>query len=120
MYPIQDQLDKICGDRKRSWRRPMTAYAATLATGGKLEIDPRNRDNLVYVNGELVHRDEARVSVYDAGFMLGDGVWEGIRLHQGSLLFLEDHLDRLFAGAKAIGMALPWSLAALTAALAET
>lgn len=95
----------------------MTAYAATLAASGKLSIDPRNLNNLVYVNGQMVHRNQAVVSVYDAGFMLGDGVWEGVRLHHGALLFLEDHLDRLLAGAKTIGMDLPWSRADLHEAL---
>ncbi len=98
----------------------MTAYAATLSEGGAPRIDPRNRDNLVYVNGALVHRDQATVSVYDAGFMLGDGVWEGVRLHKGAFLFLEEHLDRLFAGAKTIGMDLPWSRSELAEALAIT
>lgn len=98
----------------------MSALFATLAAGGKIEVDPRNRDNLIHVNGRLVHRNEAVVSVYDAGFMLGDGVWEGVRLHKGAFLFLEDHLDRLWAGAKTIGMTLPWSRADVTRALEET
>ena len=51
--------------------------------------DPRNAGVLVYVNDELVRRDQATVSVFDAGFILGDGVWEGIRLHQGKLLFID-------------------------------
>ena len=66
--------------------------------------DPRNADVLVYVNGALVPRAQAMVSVFDAGFALGDGVWEGLRLHKGRLLFLEPHLDRLFAGARAIDL----------------
>ncbi len=98
----------------------MTAHVAAMLADGGIEMDPRNRDNLVYVNGNLVHRNEATVSVYDAGFMLGDGVWEGIRLHKGAFLFLEDHLERLFAGAKAIGMDLPWSKAQLGEALRTT
>jgi branched-chain amino acid aminotransferase len=98
----------------------MTAFAASLAQGGKLEIAPRNRNNLVYVNGKLVHRDKAVVSVYDSGFMLGDGVWEGIRLSKGAFLFLDEHLDRLFAGAKTIGMELPWSRKDLVDALRAT
>lgn len=87
----------------------MSALVAALSAAGKLGIDPRNAENLVYVNGALVHRSKAVVSVYDAGFMLGDGVWEGVRLHHGSFLFIDDHLDRLVEGAKTIGMALPWS-----------
>ena len=82
----------------------MTAYAATLAEGGALRIDPRNRDNLVYVNGSLVHRDQAVVSVYDAGYMLGDGVWEGLRLVNRGIPFLEQHMERLYEGARAIYM----------------
>lgn len=67
-------------------------------------IDPRNETALIWLNGALTPRAEARVSVFDAGFVLGDGVWEGLRLHKGALLFLDAHLDRLFAGARAIGL----------------
>ncbi|MFP6774492.1 MAG: aminotransferase class IV [Alphaproteobacteria bacterium] len=66
--------------------------------------DPRNRDILISINGEMFPRDDAKVSVFDSGFMLGDGVWEGIRYHRGTLLFLDDHMDRLYEGAKAIDM----------------
>ena len=66
--------------------------------------DPRNSGVLVYLNGALVPRDEARVSVFDAGFVLGDGVWEGLRLHKGALMFLDAHIDRLFEGARAIDL----------------
>jgi len=66
--------------------------------------DPRNASILINVNGELKPRAEATVSVFDSGFMLGDGVWEGLRLHNGRLAFLDRHLDRLFEGAKAIAM----------------
>ena len=66
--------------------------------------DPRNQSILINVNGELVPREEATVSVFDSGFMLGDGVWEGLRLHNGQFAFLDAHLDRLFEGAKAIAM----------------
>ena len=64
--------------------------------------DPRNEHALIYLNGAMVPRAEANVSVFDAGFGMGDGVWEGVRLHKGCFLFLDTHLDRLFAGAKAI------------------
>ncbi|MBS0363156.1 MAG: aminotransferase class IV [Proteobacteria bacterium] len=60
--------------------------------------DPRNADLPIYLNGALVPRAEAKVSVFDAGFVLGDGVWEGIRLHKGGLVFLKAHLDRLYWG----------------------
>jgi branched-chain amino acid aminotransferase len=66
--------------------------------------DPRNEAILIDVNGEHFPRAEAKVSVFDSGFMLGDGVWEGIRLHHGRLVFLDRHLDRLWRGAKAILM----------------
>lgn len=66
--------------------------------------DPRNSSILINVNGELKPRAEAVVSVFDSGFMLGDGVWEGLRVHRGKLSFLDRHLDRLFEGAKALAM----------------
>ena len=64
--------------------------------------DPRNASALIYLNGRLLPRAEARVSVCEAGFVVGDGVWEGIRLHRGTLLFLDEHLDRLYWGADQI------------------
>jgi branched-chain amino acid aminotransferase len=66
--------------------------------------DPRNETILINVNGNLVPRAQATVSVFDSGFMLGDGVWEGLRVHKGRIAFLEAHLDRLYEGAKAIAM----------------
>ncbi|WP_438729194.1 aminotransferase class IV [Parasphingorhabdus sp. DH2-15] len=66
--------------------------------------DPRNADILVSVNGELKHRDEASVSVFESGYILGDGVWEGLRVSNGGIAFLDVHLKRLYAGAKAIAM----------------
>ena len=66
------------------------------------EDDPRNERILIWVNGDLVPRARAVVSVFDAGFVLGDGVWEGLRVRAGHPAFLERHLDRLFEGAKAI------------------
>lgn len=66
--------------------------------------DPRNAEVLIDVNGVHFPRDKAVVSVFDSGFMLGDGVWEGLRLHHGRLAFLDRHLDRLWRGAKAIAM----------------
>lgn len=76
--------------------------------------DPRNETILINVNGENVPRAEATVSVFDSGFMLGDGVWEGLRLHKGKFAFLEAHLDRLYEGAKAIAMDVGIDRAALT------
>ena len=66
--------------------------------------DPRNSSILINVNGDLKPRAEAVVSVFDSGFMLGDGVWEGLRVHGGKAGFLDRHLDRLFEGAKALAM----------------
>ena len=61
--------------------------------------DDRNDNILIYVNGDIVHRDDAKVSVYDSGFMLGDGVWEGLRLYEGHIPLLAEHLDRLYDAA---------------------
>ncbi len=76
--------------------------------------DPRNETILINVNGALVPRAEASVSVFDSGFMLGDGVWEGLRVHRGKVSFLDAHLDRLFEGAKAIAMDIGLSRTELT------
>ena len=82
--------------------------------------DPRNAAILINVNGELKPRDQAVVSVFDSGFMLGDGVWEGLRVHQGRFAFLDRHLDRLFEGAKAIAMDVGLTRDELTERLFET
>lgn len=82
--------------------------------------DPRNAAALVYLNGELVPRADAKVSIFDAGFTVGDGVWEGVRLHRGALLFLDEHLDRLYAGAARIRLEIGLTRDALTAALWQT
>ncbi len=66
--------------------------------------DPRNDGVLVYVNGDFVPRSEARISIFDSGFVLGDGVWEGLRLERGRLISLDAHLDRLFEGANSIDL----------------
>ena len=82
--------------------------------------DPRNRDILIYVNGEIRPREHAMVSVFDSGFILGDGVWEGLRVHQGRIAFLAMHLDRLYEAAKAIDLDIGMDKQALTAALYRT
>lgn len=82
--------------------------------------DPRNEKVLVYLNGTLVPRDEAKVSVFDAGFVLGDGVWEGLRLHKGKFLFLDTHLDRLYEGAQSIALDIGLSRTEMIAALRNT
>ncbi|MFM5917309.1 MAG: aminotransferase class IV [Novosphingobium sp.] len=79
--------------------------------------DPRNEGILISVNGVLVPRAQAVVSVFDSGFMLGDGVWEGLRLYNGRFAFLDAHLDRLYEGAKAIMMDIGLTRAELTARL---
>ena len=66
--------------------------------------DPRNESVLVYVDEDWVPRDEARVSVFDSAFLVGDGVWEGLRLHEGGFPHLDLHLDRLYATAAAVGL----------------
>ncbi|RMH47698.1 MAG: aminotransferase class IV [Alphaproteobacteria bacterium] len=91
---------------------PVTTHAA--------EEDPRNRHIRIWVNGRIVPRAEAVVSVYDSGFLLGDGVWEGIRLHKGRWMFLDEHLDRLFEAARAIDLDIGTDRHGLAAALEET
>ncbi|APZ43458.1 D-amino acid aminotransferase [Acidihalobacter ferrooxydans] len=81
------------------------------------EDDPRNDTILIHVNGRIVPRAEAMVSVYDSGFLLGDGVWEGLRLYNGHWAFLDAHLDRLFEGIKAIDLDIGLDRAGLLAAL---
>ena len=66
--------------------------------------DPRNADIIIDINGEFFPREQAKVSVFDSGFVLGDGVWEGLRVHHGKIAFLDQHLDRLYEGAKALDM----------------
>ena len=84
------------------------------------EANPLNAEIRIYVNGAIVPRSEAMVSVYDSGFLLGDGVWEGVRLHNGQWAFLDAHLDRLFEAARAIDLEIGMDRAALKAALDET
>ncbi len=82
--------------------------------------DPRHKNLQIYLNGNMVRRGMALVSVFDAGFVLGDGVWEGLRLHRRKLLFLDAHLDRLFASAAAIGLDLQMTRDEIVAALHRT
>ena len=84
------------------------------------EEDARNEHILIWINGVLKPRAEAMVSVYDSGFMLGDGVWEGLRLYNGKWAFLDDHMDRLFEAAKAIDLDIGMTRAAVIAALEDT
>ena len=84
------------------------------------EDDARNESILIYVNGTLKPKAEATVSVYDSGFMLGDGVWEGLRLYDGCWAFLDEHLDRLFGAAKAIDLDIGLDREGVKAAIEET
>ena len=80
----------------------------------------KNKDILIYINGSLHRRQDAKISVYDSGFLMGDGIWEGLRLVNGSWIFLDEHLDRLFEGLKAIDINLPMSKNDVIAALEKT
>jgi branched-chain amino acid aminotransferase len=82
--------------------------------------DPRNANIKINLNGELVARDEAKVSVFDAGYVLGDGVWEGLRVAQGGLPFLDLHLDRLYEGAKALDLDIGLTREELTQRIVDT
>jgi len=82
--------------------------------------DERNRSILIYVNGELKPRDQATVSVYDSGFMLGDGMWEGMRLYDGVWAFFEEHMDRLFNSCKAVCLDIGIDRDGVRNAIAET
>ena len=82
--------------------------------------DERNASIEIYINGEFFPRDEAKISVFDSGFLVGDGIWEGIRLHRGVFAHLGRHLDRLFAGAAAIDLDIGMDRAGVEAALRAT
>ena len=76
--------------------------------------DSRNNDILISINGELFKRNEAKISVFDSGYLVGDGVWEALRLHHGVLVFRDDHFNRLWQSAATVGMSLPFSKQELT------
>ena len=92
----------------------------TEVTTHQAEEDARNEDILIYVDGRIVPKAQAVVSVYDSGFMLGDGVWEGLRLYDGKWAFMDDHLDRLFEAAKAIDLDIGLDRNGVISALLET
>jgi branched-chain amino acid aminotransferase len=102
----------------------MTAAASNaLAQGESAQgylADPRNDGVLVYLDGAFVPRHEARVSIFDSGFVLGDGIWEGLRLVQGRIISLDAHLDRLWEGATSIALDIGLTRAELTRALFDT
>ncbi|MEL6219859.1 MAG: aminotransferase class IV, partial [Pseudomonadota bacterium] len=82
--------------------------------------DNRNDHILIYVDGRIVPKAEALVSVYDSGFLLGDGVWEGLRLHDGVIPFLDAHLDRLYEAARFLALDIGRPREALVVAIRET
>jgi len=82
--------------------------------------DIRNSEILIYINGKFYPRQDASISVFDSGFLLGDGVWEGIRFDNGKFLFLEKHLERLFWGASKIDMDIGKTIDEITSILYET
>ncbi len=90
------------------------------ASAQAYKADARNDEVLVYVNGQFLPRSEARVSVFDSGFVLGDGVWEGLRLVKGRLISLEAHLDRLFEGARSIQLDIGLSREGVVKAVQDT
>ena len=89
-------------------------------TTHQAEDDVRNQSILIYVDGKIVPRDQAVVSVYDSGFMLGDGVWEGMRLYNSTWAFLDEHIDRLFEAAKAIDLDIGMDRFSVIQALLDT
>jgi branched-chain amino acid aminotransferase len=96
-----------------------TPSTSTGASTHEFVDDPRNASILISVNGRLVPRPEATVSVFDSGFILGDGVWEGLRMHDGGIAFLDRHLERLYEGARAIYMDIGLTPAEMKARLFE-
>ncbi|QYX57006.1 D-amino acid aminotransferase [Roseovarius sp. SCSIO 43702] len=94
----------------------MTEHQTTHAA----QEDARNEDILIWLDGRVVPKSEAMVSVYDSGFMLGDGVWEGLRLYDGTWAFLDEHIDRLFEAAKAIDLDIGLSREEVISAVLET
>ena len=83
-------------------------------------IDKRNSNIKIYINGSFFDRDDAKISVFDSGFLLGDGIWEGIRLVNNEWMFLDEHLDRLFEGCKAIDININLSKEEIKEAIIET
>lgn len=92
----------------------------TEVTTHQAEDDARNENILIYVDGQILPKAEATISVYDSGFMLGDGVWEGLRLYDGKWAFLDEHIDRLFEAAKAIDLDIGMDRKGVISALLET
>lgn len=106
-------------DRNSVATKQETAMTEHVSTH-QAEEDARNEDILIYVNGKIVPKAQAMVSVYDSGFMLGDGVWEGIRLYNGRWTFLDEHIERLFEAAKAIDLEIGLTPDQVISAVLET
>tara|TARA_A100001015_G_C14988885_1_gene712891 strand:- start:967 stop:1857 length:891 start_codon:yes stop_codon:yes gene_type:complete len=85
-----------------------------------LDIDKRNESIKIYINGSFYKREEAKISVFDSGFLLGDGIWEGIRLVNNEWLFLDEHLERLFEGCRAIDIDINMSFNDIKKAIHDT
>ena len=111
--PSANSLAKAYHRAYLSVAEPLNGHTAMATGTHDFSDDPRNERILISVNGELKRRAEAVVSVFDSGFVLGDGVWEGLRLIDGGIAFLGAHLDRLYEGAKAIDMDVGLSRTAL-------
>ena len=84
------------------------------------EADERNANIKIFINGELLARDDAKISVFDSGYLVGDGIWEALRLHNDKLVFLDLHLNRMWEAAATVGMKLPFSKEELTEMLWKT
>lgn len=95
---------------------PMTEHVTT----HQAEEDARNESINIWLNGRIVPKAQAMVSVYDSGFMLGDGVWEGLRLYNNRWAFIDEHMDRLFEAAKAIDLDIGMTREQVVSAVLET
>lgn len=82
--------------------------------------DERNKSVKIFVNGEFLPREEAKISVFDSGYLVGDGVWEAFRVHKSCLIFIDQHLDRLWQSAKVVGIAIPFSKEELIGQIRQT
>ena len=114
---MQRRISLAILPRSRSKQRIMSDHASAFSGVQDYVDDPRNESVLVSVNGELRPRSDARISVFDSGFVLGDGVWEGLRLAEGRIAFLAQHFDRLWDGAKMLRIEIGMSREALKARL---
>jgi len=94
----------------------MTEHVST----HQADEDARNENIKIYVNGEIVPKSQAVVSVYDSGFMLGDGIWEGLRLYNGKWAFLSEHMDRLFEASLALDLDIQMDRTGVIKALEDT